>query len=406
MSKKDANIKTSISDYAPKTSFNFHKLEIPFSVEENITPIGLDIGYSSTKVSSMQGNYLFPSLPVRVMEDFSLIVDDNSIRYRDEEGNIWYVGDLARSILDSRQILTQTNTLYSSQRVMSKEYLILLRVGIFFGLIKKEGEDEFVLSLPSKIKVKTGLPEQYIDRDRERLKERFIGHHYFEIKVGDRKWQKVSFDIEEGDISVISQPFGTLWSLVANRQGEIVDENLLKKEVLIYDGGQQTADTYYNKSGLKGDNSTWETLSMLAVIRDVKRSVNKATKGMANFEDYEFDKLITADIPGELTYGRANYYNFSSDILDSTEKVAKEAMYELDVVYDYLNAIDVLILTGGTGLAFYEYFKKYYDLPRLEVRLAEKKNSENPAENFNAIQANAVGFLNCLVAELKHQFNS
>lgn len=176
-----------------------------------------------------------------------------------------------------------------------------------------------------------------------------------------------------------------------------------KKNVLIYDGGQHTVDTYFNKAGLKGINSTWENLSMMEIIKNTRRDVRLATNGKGDFQNYAFDKLITSDTPGKIIYGRRQVYDMTNDILKNTEKIAEEAAKELDVVYDNLNEVDVLICAGGTGKAFFPYFKKYYNYEGLDVLLAEKTGKEETS--FTAVFANVVGFFNCLIAELQEELN-
>lgn len=397
------NFESSISDYAARTEFRLHERPLPFVGSKNEVPIGLDIGYSSTNVYSMFGQHIFPSFPIRVAEDFSMVADKTDIRYRDESGT-WYIGNLARAAIEDGKIQAQSQTLFGRQRINSLEYLVLLRVGLFFGLIKKDLGHTYEIAKDIRLRINTGLPDQYLNRDRLALKERFAGHHHFEIKVGLKDWIKVSFDINEEDVHVISQPFGTLWALAANRNGELTNLDLLIKNVLIFDGGQHTIDTYFNRRGLKGISSTWENLSMMQIIRNVRKRVRGATKGQGDFLEYAFDKIITSDKPGKIRYGRRQEYDISKDIIECTEEIAKEAARELDTIYDNLNDVDILVCTGGTGKAFYPYFKKYYNYEGLEVLLAEKTDSDNEVENFSAVFANAVGFYNNLIANLNEEY--
>ena len=394
-----------IQDYAAKTAFTPHKIKIPFVNEGEIVPVGLDVGYSATKVYGIFGSYIFPSFPIRVSDDFALVSSETDIRYRDENGRLWYVGDLARSELESGRVQAQSEILFGRQRITSDEYLVLLRVGLFFALIDRDLGDKMHTVSGAAFRITTGLPDQYLDKFRMDLKNRFIGHHHFEVKIGGREWGKVSFDIDEEDITVLSQPFGTLFSLAYNRFGELVAPDLIRKSVLFFDGGQRTVDTYHNRANSKkGTTATWEDLSMIEVIKRTISAVKENTDGQGAFPDYSFDKLVLSKEPGTVVYGRRQVYDFSKDVFAFTQDVAKEAIRQLDNLYDNLNDIDVLICTGGAGKAYFEYVKQAYQgFEGLEVLLSEKTDGKKEFENFSSVFANAVGFFNYTIASMRRQ---
>jgi maltose-binding protein MalE len=202
-----------------------------------------------------------------------------------------------------------------------------------------------------------------------------------------------------------AQPFGTLWALVADRYGEITNINLLERSFLVFDAGHHTANTYYNKHGLAGTSTTWDDLSMLEVIRQVKKKANETTHGQADFLDYFFDRILTLDTPassfGKILYGDEQVYDITDDILEITEIVAKHAIQQLDIIYNHLIDVNILFLTGGMASAYYPYFKKHYASSYSSVLLAERKDNKDPVYNFDTVMANVVGYFNYLVHQLK-----
>lgn len=349
-------VNTNISEFAPKTEFLFYdkSIEVAFLKGKDIIPIGLDIGYSSTKVCSIFGKHIFPSFPIRMAEDSTVFDKETNIKYKDENGDLWYVGDLAYNTLESGKSLYQENILYSKSRIRSEEYLVLLRVGLFLGLLTKD------FNIPKKftLKVKTGLPDQYMMDDRTTLKERFIGHHHYSVKIGSHNWTTVSFDIDEDDISVISQPFGTLWSIAANIHGDIVNSDLFDStNVLIFDGGYHTVDTYFNKAGSKGTSSTWTNIAMNEIYKKTRRKIYEGTHENKYMRQYEIVKYLKSSRPGEVPYSNKQWYAFDKDLIENTEEVAREAIRQLMVTYENLDDVDVIVCTGGTGKAFYPIFK-------------------------------------------------
>ena len=403
----DTNI--NISDYAAKTKFSFHNADIPIVNQKGIIPIGLDVGYSSTKVYSIFGRHIFPSFLIRLSDDFAITEKDTDILYKDEKGQIWAVGKTAHErILGETKI--QTRKLYGRQRIDSPEFLVLLRVGIFFGLIKKDLGRTFLLETKGNIKIRTGLPVDYFETDKEILENKIVGHHRYEVKVGKRNWVKVNLDIAEDDVSVIMQPFGTLWSLAASIQGDLVDNDLLNKNVLIYDGGQHTTDTYFNQKGRGGINTTWTDISMVSIISKVREAVLKATGNQGDFREYSFDDIVSSSNEygsGVIKYMKSDankkdvqFYDMTNDIIRCTEEVVEYAINELNIVYNYLLDFNTLICTGGVGKLFYPYFKRQYHY--IDVMLAEKTDSNNEAENFDTVFANVVGYFKSLVFEIKY----
>lgn len=405
-----------IKKYPAKTEFNFHDVFVPIN-KNNIIPIGIDVGYSTTKVYSSFGRHLFPSFPIQITS----ISPDNVLRYKEtdityeDENGCWFVGDLAKRELENGRIATQPETLYGWQRINSREYLVLLRVGLFLGLVEDIVDGEFVVNKNLEMFVCTGLPEQYLTRDRRALKEKFIGHHTFRITIGKNRPTDVSFNLKEDNIRVISQPLASVWAMSSNNQGKVINGELLDEQFIIFDGGYHTTDTFLNKSGLKGYSTTWENISMHSIHEKTRQSVSKETGGEANYPIYLTDKYLSGNTPGQLIYGVRRGLNIKEYLLSSTELIAKQALDELNTVYNNMNEVNTLICTGGIGKLFYNYFKDHFSLAEidgvknpfvhtLKVILAERHDSDDETNNFNAVVANVFGYYAYLIQRLMRDF--
>lgn len=388
-----------IKGFAPDTRFEFYRLDPPFLRDKQGTvPIGLDVGYSTTKIFSIFGKHIFPSFPVKINDDNLLSTTEPHIKYKDEKGNLWYVGDAAYDFVETRKTVYQENALFGRSRIKSEEYLVLLRVGLLFGLL----QDDFTIPDKFRINVKTGLPDQYIMSDRRLLKERFVGNHNYSVKIGDNDWIPVNIIINEDDISVVSQPFGTLWSLITDIDGNIVNNELLSStNILIFDGGYHTIDTFFNKSGCKGTSSTWTDIAMNEVFKRTANKIYTATQEKVSLRQYELIKNIrgvdSRSVPGIVPF-KNQKYSYEQDLTNSLEEVAKEAINQLLIIYEDLDDISVIVCTGGTGKAFYPIFKKNL---HVDVILAEKIDG-NKYEKFNTVFSNAIGFYKCLATELAY----
>ena len=124
--------KDELKNYVSKTKFKFHNLKIPFLHNSEEKPIAIDVGYGGVKVFSANGMHSFPSILFKVKKDTTFLNSETDIKYIDENGNLWYIGDRARDSLEpgSRQI--DSDDFYSDKRLETDEYLILFRTAIFF----------------------------------------------------------------------------------------------------------------------------------------------------------------------------------------------------------------------------------------------------------------------------------
>lgn len=385
-----------LQEIAAKTSFKFHNLNIPFINPKEVLPIAVDIGYSSTKLYGIFGQHIFPSLPINVEENKLFSPSPTDILYRDKETGLWFVGDAALSYTEEGEDIQSDEILYNHTRTEGEDYKVLLRVALALGM----AQEGFKFAKTPRLKIITGLPHKRLDNDKEKVKEAFSGHHKFELKIGDNDWVEFSFVVNKEDVKVTSQPFGTLFSLAANRKGEIVDIDLItSKNVLIFDGGFFTIDTFYNKVGKEGTSITWNNRAMHKVYEKTVKDINNATG--RNIKIYELDKYIKDGCVVKYNGGRI--YMFDKDLKENIEAVANTNIRKLTQLYNHFNDIDVVISTGGTGKAFYPYFES--KIP-VEVRLAEKtgkKNNKEETENFDCVMSNVVGYFNILMMDIRKE---
>ena len=102
------------------------------SFPKNIWNIGIDIGYSAVKVMSPNAVCCFPSYAVMEESDsFSIDPLENSevvgrnIRYKDEDGHIWSVGEAAQDSISVYDTSAASDSIYSRNRYDSPMYLVL-----------------------------------------------------------------------------------------------------------------------------------------------------------------------------------------------------------------------------------------------------------------------------------------
>ena len=220
-----------LEKFCYQTQIVFQQLECP--VSETLL-CGIDIGYSGIKIQSPFNASTIPSIVVKERHDAPLLVGSEDIRYRDEKGRVWYVGSLAKKTLLHGSTAVKPTMLLGRQRVQSEDFLVQLRVGLFFSKLKDLPEGGYDID-DRPIKVQTGLPPEFIVQDSEELRNKFVGEHRYSVKVGKRPWVNVRIKLDTKDVFICKQPFGTLMASVINSDGVMTNPALLKKNVLILD---------------------------------------------------------------------------------------------------------------------------------------------------------------------------
>lgn len=378
-----------LEQYSHRSKLRFNQISCPVA---EFCPCGIDIGYSAIKTKSSHSEAIVPSIVVKANEDVALLTNSNDIRYKDENGVLWFVGTLAKKSLSSEAALSKTNNLLSRQRVLSTEFLVQIRVAMFLCMLKGFADGECICD-ERPLKIQTGLPPQYLKRDSALLKSRFVGTHIFSVKLGKNEWKDVILDINDDDVAICRQPFGTLMSCVMNTDGKMVDVALLSRNLLVVDPGFHSVDTLYCMQGAakEGDSITWENHGMQEIFQRTCNDIAKNTDNQADIDVYQLEKTLAR---GSLYYGqRKQEYNYVQDFERNLRQVCLEFLKRLDSTYDNMLDVDVIIVTGGTGCAWKDIINDYYkDMKGLTIIMANGVK--------DVVLANVQGYYNYLISKL------
>lgn len=397
---KDGNeIDINVQNMSANTKYNFRKLKIPFVTNPHkMLPIGLDVGFSSTKIFSIFGFHKFPSvvkkIPKNKLKDIKY-PDNNYIIIKLNERNYYLVGD---SVVNrTSDEITNEDTLFTQNRLNSKENLILNRTGIALALM----QDDFSFIENPSIRLCLGLPEKYVETHQQEYIDLLKGHHNFEIKIGNNDWKEIDFSIKEENIYVISQPFGTLLSLASDIKGKIINESLLQSgRTLLYDGGFGTIDDFLIENGAIVNSNTDDSLAMKSVFEEIKEEINEQTN--ENIQVHKLNYYMKQKDERFIWYKGNQKFNIDPVVQKSVCNFAQDNIEILESRYRGFNNVDCIVMTGGTGKAFYPYFKMY--IPK-EIILAEVENSEDPNEDFDCVYANSVGFFKFVVINYRDEID-
>lgn len=327
--------------------------------------VGEDIGYSSVKGFCANSYYCFPSYATKMAsERVEFKPDKTEIILRDHEsGEQWLVGAVAQNNMSVEDTKDSEESMYGRNRYFDPMFRVYASVGIGLGLSGNEfgipphvGDD---LDM-DKIVLQTGLPPKYIKSDAELLREALGTHYNFSIKFGDSGFIDYKFDLDPERIRIMSQPKGTFRAICVDREGHFVPaaEDYARKKVLVVDGGFRTLDIFPIFAGEPKESQTFDNLGMCEVLKDTseaiykKYGVNLSIPVMQRFlEEGRIRKLNRRAM-------ETTTYEFDDLLIKANKEIFGLALDKIKQLYNYLYEIDYIVLTGGTGDAWYNYFKE------------------------------------------------
>lgn len=377
----------------------------------NAWGIAVDIGYSGTKLFSPNCVACFPSFASPV-EGAMLEVSapgETNILYRDgETGIIWKVGKAAQDAVSTQDPDQNSTAIYGRQRYFNPMYLVIARTAMGIACTKNEYGDPN----EKKICLQTGLPNSYLKSDTPLIREALTGTHIFDLKIGSKEWKHYEINLEKEDINVMAQPIGTLLSVSADNNGAATQDSMkyLRASVAICDPGFGTMDCFSLKGGEMKKVETSTEFTMLKVLAETSEKI---------FRKYNTEIPVPA-MQKYLERGYITQFNRATkrgsnvdfnDVLDTCNKeIAGKTIDKLCELFDNLLDYDYLIVTGGTGEAWYPYFvDAFQGLPNLTL-IPGNQNTEGmltavdgTAQPLPFIFSNARGYYMFLQRKLSQE---
>lgn len=340
---------------------------------ESAAVCALDIGYSAVKGFSPTVRSCVPSF---VREQPAAIIGTpkpTDIYYRDDTGT-YSVGSMAMESLSSKDTNDAANTMFTRNRYYSPAFLILARVGLAIEIGNKEKRPIFL---------QTGLPPAYRKGDTPILKEALSGKHEFAVKIGDGPWKDYSFELSPDTIDVMDQPIGSVYSASKRGDGSTVlcedGRSYIDHNVLVLDGGFGTLDVFSVCNRAINSTNTFNDLGMRAIF---ERTANRI------FELY--GKEVYAHTlqqylnSGTITiFDRKTRSTHNEDITEllreANRYICEKAMVKIESAYDNLEDYDYLLVTGGTGSAWFDLLRERYKGMQTLSVVAANQNEKIPS---------------------------
>ncbi len=189
--------------------------------------LGIDVGFGYTKAFDGERSVVFKSITGDATDiQFQSGFSEGGILenlHLEVDGKQYYIGDMAEKQSSVREFTLDQNTLLEN----SAKILTLTALSLF----SNQSHREFSLV--------TGLPIRYFKQFRSRYQEMIEGRHtirIFEHGEADER------EIEIHKVRVLPQPFGSVFNLMMNNHGRIVDKEVARQKFGVIDIGFRTTD--------------------------------------------------------------------------------------------------------------------------------------------------------------------
>lgn len=335
--------------------------------------IGLDIGYSATKVFHETGYFCFPSYAKKLNNGMLNITNEKDILYMEEgSDDIYMVGYTAQEMMDTINTNDSDSELYSRKRYKDKRFGIICNTAIAMAMLNKKDNREIV--------IQTGLPSSYTDEDTPEIKKTLSREVKFRIKIGSAEWRSFHIKIDINNIHVIPQPMGSLYSTIIKSDGKYTEDasSILNDNVIVLDAGFGTFDFYgiVNRE-IRCKESTDE-LGMKQLLVKTGKKI---------FEETGVDIRIAA-MQKYLTRGYFDYMNEDDMVSEdkpiapyidiANKEVFEEAKEKIKSVTNSFRGYRYVIVAGGTGEAWFEDIKNWLGKMNTLKIMASNKNDNLP----------------------------
>jgi len=190
--------------------------------------LGVDVGFGYTKAYNGERSIIFKSIlgdaaDIQFQSGFSEggLLENLHVTV---DGRDYYVGDMAEKQSNVREFTLDQNTLLTNfAKVMA-----LTATACFTGAASRE------------ISLVTGLPIRYFKQQRARYVQMLEGVHNVTLHTREDEFQEKSLDIRR--VRVLPQPFGSVFNLLMNDHGRIVDRDVARQKFGVIDIGFRTTD--------------------------------------------------------------------------------------------------------------------------------------------------------------------
>ena len=364
--------------------------------------ISLDPGFDSMKVivNGLAFKFPFNILPITYEQTRDLFqVNDDYFVIKDLITNkLFLVGQYAREKIytDSSKdesFIQYMNKFYSDKRFVDPLFIYVLRTAINLSISKfLEVEQDYDLDDIKNMNITIGiaLPHTLRDVYGPTMKEILAGTHKSEMTIGMMDNVHFEYTIQKDNIIVFSQTLSAIICETTDDDGNMDYEKYEKLSqngpTLILDAGYYTVGIMTVSKGVV-NNETAESNTSFAM-----KNVNEKTAAqLPDVKDYMIEHLCNVNNGKMKTFNvetkKAEVFDVPSIRSQQLSEVCNALIDHIDEKFNYLQAVNHVLITGGTGSSYYDQIKKCYATDRElfneeDIMLVNSTlfNHEKPAE--------------------------
>lgn len=359
------------------------------NITKSFICVAVDPGFDSTKVIVNGIMFKVPNGTVDITGDTNkyLALNNNKkakgyLLSRYIPGKEYLIGDLARKAtlektVREEQTLRQ-GMMDSEGRFLTKDFEVHLMTCIALALVKysklsveQKLVPEVDIKNPEDLKncnivVGIALPNDWVDDIWPDLMKFLISSHHFSIENNEGTFD-LSFNIKEGYAMALSQAVCALLGVTSTDAGETISDSevLSNLPCIVIDGGYKTVGMFQLTQALRVSASESNTeFAMGNVHKNVARRLKEEFQ-RDNIEAFQIPAILEGD--GIINYleksqnGKevSKQVNVRSLVEDEMEKICKQLIALLNEKFENLLDTKEVVITGGTGAAYFNHLSKY-----------------------------------------------
>lgn len=300
--------------------------------------LGIDIGFGFTKATNGKESVIFKSIfgeaaQIQFRDQLLDQTGPESHLHLEVDGIPYFIGELAE-----RQSNVCSFTLDHSQFIES--FAKTMALGAMASMMPESGS----------VRVVTGLPVGYYQRQRDQLASILRGRHNL-IQI-DPKGAKRELSVNVVQVRVIPQPFGTLLDNMLSEVVEIADKRFAQGKIGVIDIGFRTSDytiadaTKYSERGSHTTDS--------GIAQGFALIANKLRE--ASGVNVELYRLYDAVDKGSIKI-RGKTIDLKKLTEEVFNKLATAVATEVDRLWSGDWDLDLIVVTGGGGSVLAPYLR-------------------------------------------------
>lgn len=296
---------------------------------------GIDIGYDGQKAVGSFGKFYLPSAVGTVDKArFSLSSNDDII-LDEGSGGPRMIGEAA--VRQSRFLSRKEDRGW----ITTAEYHYLMCAG--FSRMSAASRID--------LDIVTGLPIAFYEKDKETLRQRFLGEHRF-IREG-----RTAQVFRVRTCRVIPQPFGTIFSQAINEKGLLQNNQFSTGDIGIIDiGGKTTNLLSVGRLEEISNNTASVNQGAWDAVRSFRAFAESEYPGLEDLKDHQIIRAIISR--------KQNYYDKTLDLTDPVEAIlqpmAEAILSEAGNLWNSGALLSSILITGGGALLLGHYIKSQF----------------------------------------------